>query len=553
MRFFRYSAAALLLLGTVFGFASCELFMTIFYGPLYGITIDVEDGGSVSTVPEAEKVEGLVHYFREGTAVTITATAEEGYRFSGWDGDAGRSYSSSLEFPALEHDISVSAGFSSVDLTWTFLVYLDGDNDLESAALDDFDEMEYGLYLAESGDPDVLDKLAVAVQIDRGGNSFRDFDGVWDGTRRYEIGTDAVLNDACNSRLMQDLGEVNMGAAETLKGFIEWGMATFPSDRYALVLWNHGGGARSLTDEAGTREVCIDDTDDYDALYIGEIADVLTADHSVDLLGFDACLMGTIETAYEYRPKTDGFGANYMVASPANEQGDGWEYDKIFARLAGSGSDEEGDLCYNASTLAADDFARLIVKEYYDAFASDYDDQTLSAYDLSYAQDVKNAVDALAGQLADQQSAVEAVRDDAVYYYDPTWAGDSVIWPYYELGSLGAVFSSEGLISTAAAEAVATALDSLILFSWAGGVYGGYDLIANGGANGVSIFFSLGGPQPGGGNDYSEYQWWYTDEDTTTLPGADSSFLYGKLDFCDSDETSPVDSWRELFDTWYLP
>jgi hypothetical protein len=51
------------------------------------------------------------------------------------------------------------------------------------------------------------------------------------------------------------------------------------------------------------------------------------------LIGFDACLMGAVEIAYQFRPGNGGFSAQVMVASPANEWGSGWSYKSILARI----------------------------------------------------------------------------------------------------------------------------------------------------------------------------------------------------------------------------
>ncbi len=52
----------------------------------------------------------------------------------------------------------------------------------------------------------------------------------------------------------------------------------------------------------------------------------------LDLLGFDACLMGLFEVAYQVRN-----GARYLVFSQANEPSSGWAYD-WFLRAVGSGA-----------------------------------------------------------------------------------------------------------------------------------------------------------------------------------------------------------------------
>ena len=249
----RTCAAVLIALVSLM-FSSCEFFRTLFLGPLYGITLEVETGGNCSVEPAAEKEENGVFYFRDGTTVTMTAAPSAGYRFTGWVVDAQRSYSKILTIPALGRDTGVTLEFSPVETAWTILVYLDGDNDLEGNAITDFEEMETGLYLAQTGDPGVMDKVAVAVQFDRGNEISSSFDGVWTTARRYEVLPD--YSAGCGSRLVEDLGEVNMGDPATLKDFLEWGKCTFPAEYYVLVLWNHGGGARDLTPDDGRRDIC---------------------------------------------------------------------------------------------------------------------------------------------------------------------------------------------------------------------------------------------------------------------------------------------------------
>jgi len=247
-------------------FTSCELFRTMFFGLLYTLTVAAEPGGTVTLSPEAERMEGDVYSFREGSVVTLSAVPSAGYRFTSWGGDVDRTYGDILELPALGEDMTVSASFSPVDTAWTVLVYLDGNNDLEMNALADFDEMEEGLAMAEAGDPDITDKIAVIVQFDRASNATANFDGVWNTTRRYQVLPDTA-GYSCNSRPIDDLGEVNMGDAASLKAFIEWGMAEYPAEHYALILWNHGGGARDITPGYGTRDVCVDDTSHTDHPY----------------------------------------------------------------------------------------------------------------------------------------------------------------------------------------------------------------------------------------------------------------------------------------------
>ena len=121
--------------------------------------------------------------------------------------------------------------------TWTFLVYMDGDNNLESAGVVDFLEM------ATVGSNS---SLKIAVQFDRI-SGYETTNGDWTDTRRGLVIAGGVPDASWGT----SIGEANMGNPSTLVDFVNWGMANNPAQKYALVLWDHGGGLDG---------VCWDDT-----------------------------------------------------------------------------------------------------------------------------------------------------------------------------------------------------------------------------------------------------------------------------------------------------
>ena len=117
-------------------------------------------------------------------------------------------------------------------------------------------------------------------------------------------------------RLVQDdLGSKAMVDPSTLTEFIGFCQKNYPADRNILIFWDHGGG--SITGYG------------YDELYknagsmdLAEISTALKdADCVFDWIGFDACLMATLETALV----CDGY-ADYLIASEETEPGTGWYY-----------------------------------------------------------------------------------------------------------------------------------------------------------------------------------------------------------------------------------
>ena len=116
---------------------------------------------------------------------------------------------------------------------WTILMYFDADNNLESALIKDFNEMEA---------VGTTEHVTMVAQMDRIAGYDTSNDN-WTGTRRYLITKDPEgLNGTIDSELLEDLGEKNMGDEQTLREFIDWGMATYPADHYFLILSNHGAG-----------------------------------------------------------------------------------------------------------------------------------------------------------------------------------------------------------------------------------------------------------------------------------------------------------------------
>ena len=116
---------------------------------------------------------------------------------------------------------------------------------------------------------------------------------------------------------MESMEIRNMGDADTLTDFINYGVRSYPANHYGLILWNHGGGP---VGGYGS-----DSHFDGDGLSLEEIREALghsvMADSAFDFVAFDACLMGSAETA----GCLDGY-ADYVIASPELEPQHGYDY-----------------------------------------------------------------------------------------------------------------------------------------------------------------------------------------------------------------------------------
>lgn len=112
----------------------------------------------------------------------------------------------------------------------------------------------------------------------------------------------------------KDLGKKSMVDPNTLSDFIRYCKTNYPADRYSLIFWDHGGGSLS--------GFGYDQHFPNDAMKLDEIAVALkNGGCNFDFVGFDACLMATLETAIVLEPYAD-----YMIASEEVEPGIGWYY-----------------------------------------------------------------------------------------------------------------------------------------------------------------------------------------------------------------------------------
>ncbi len=280
--------------------------------------------------------------------------------------------------------VSILLGASTAPAAkWTFMVYLDADNNLEPAGIGDFLEMAT---VGSNEDVHIL------VQMDRI-PGFTDAYGDWTGCKRYRV-TQGMTPTAATA--LQDLGEVNMGDPATLVDFINWGTANYPADRYAVILWDHGNGwqKRTLSRDPAFKAVCSDDSNGHDRLYNREIRQALNAANPIHLIGFDACLMGMVEVAYELRDA----GPSVMVASEELEPGDGWPYDTILSYLTDHPEWSGAELGY------------AIVELYYASYDAGTQNRTQSVIDLTktgpLAESISEFADAIRNSWETDRAAV---------------------------------------------------------------------------------------------------------------------------------------------------
>ena len=125
------------------------------------------------------------------------------------------------------------------------------------------------------------------------------------------------------SCLVENAGNAPMTDPDNLASFIQWCGKNFPADRNQLIFWDHGGGSLSGYgyDEKYVSSGSMDLAEIDQALKAGGI--------TFDFIGFDACLMATLETAL-----TVGQYGDYLIASEETEPGVGWYYTDWLTKLS---------------------------------------------------------------------------------------------------------------------------------------------------------------------------------------------------------------------------
>lgn len=194
------------------------------------------------------------------------------------------------------------------------------------------------------------------------------------------------ITDGKMKLLKKDAGTASMTNPDTLTEFIKYCNKNFPANRNQLIFWDHGGGSISGYGYDEKNKVS-------GSMDLAEINQALKKSGvTFDFIGFDACLMATLETALMLSPYAD-----YLIASEETEPGVGWYYTDWLTALGKNTS---------MSTL---EIGKNIVDDFVDTCANKCRGQktTLSVVDLAELEmTVPDELKAFA------KSASELIRDD---------------------------------------------------------------------------------------------------------------------------------------------
>lgn len=288
----------------------------------------------------------------------------------------------------------------------TLMVYMVG-SDLESyngCATDDLSEM---------ADAKTGDNLNIVIKT--GGTQY------WNNTLMSDEKAEIWHLADGEFELIKNCGTENMLTADSLSDFIGYCKNSYPADRYILIFWDHGGGP--------VYGFGYDEIYPNDVLTLVEIDSALSSSNiKFDIIGFDACLMANVETAYMLKDHAD-----YLIASEETEPGGGWFYTDWLKKLE------------NNPDMGSIDLGVQIIDDY---IAHSSDSETLSLISLReidrvYTELCEYMAELNDDMLYDNFSVISNARADAKAYAEGEYDLIDIVDFTDEIG----VLESEDLVN----------------------------------------------------------------------------------------------------------
>jgi len=199
--------------------------------------------------------------------------------------------------------------------SWLIGIYLAADNNLDSAATSDINEILRG---------GVPENVTVLMLVDRAKlgeyGSFGEIEGLAPhSTAKWLRITSKGLEE------LEDLGEINTADPATVRMFVQR-LGEEPAQRRAVVFWDHGSSFTFGADDSARDPNSSMSVADIAAQFRVDPRDKASDYARFDLIGFDACLMSSLEALAEFQPI-----APLYVGSAELEPGDGWNYEALFS------------------------------------------------------------------------------------------------------------------------------------------------------------------------------------------------------------------------------
>jgi len=299
---------------------------------------------------------------------------------------AVRARNAALEMGGLSNAASAQAPSGVAQNPWTVMIYAAADNNLHSYIQEDISSIELAAH-----------------------NTCLNLVLFWDGratndSAYYQLrfdphmGTWAAYSQGVD---MWAQGETNMGDPANLTGFVQWAKANFPAPHYALVIRDHGDGLGGMQeDDLSNDHLTIPELD--------QALDTITSSgaNPLDLVFMDACLMGMLEDAYQFRDQIGVYVASENVSWSSRRSNS--HHDYFYAIGADTSASQMGQMIVDGYA----NWMELRLRGY---------DFTMSAVDMAALDEVVNATNNLAASLdanmATYSTQIQTSRLATVHFY----------------------------------------------------------------------------------------------------------------------------------------
>ncbi len=193
---------------------------------------------------------------------------------------------------------------------------------------------------------------------------------------------------------------ISMGESAALSGFLNYCTENYTSEKYSLIFWDHGSGP--------VQGFGYDELFDGDQLSLEEMRMAFEEssfrdDQKLSWIGFDACLMASLEVAEALEPYGE-----YMIASQEVEPGNGWNYEFLSGIFGKEELIKEAELAEEPTASVTSSFrAAALGESMVDAYISYYHQQeqvpelTLACLDLQKIPKLQEATDDLFSEMAE--------------------------------------------------------------------------------------------------------------------------------------------------------
>ncbi len=203
---------------------------------------------------------------------------------------------------------------------WTVMMYMAADNNLEANAIQDINELET-FDFDNNG-------IRIVSLLDRS-IGFDGTNGDWADTRLLEITKDEggdngiiISKELSSQELALEQGvptELDMANPNTLKSFLQFVYEHYESENYALIIWGHGNGWRSITSDTLTNSTMSLSDLQY-AIKSGR------GEKKLDVIALDTSFGATIEMLWDLKDE-----ATYFAGTGKVLPNTGWNYKDIFS------------------------------------------------------------------------------------------------------------------------------------------------------------------------------------------------------------------------------